>query len=183
MRVVGECFFWYRLTRVFPDKFHRAVKRLCVCVHLLQSVAPSLFNLRVWKCFCTASVQVFFGLPLDLALSTSYSIYFFTQSLSSFHSICPYHCNLFCCSIKVLLSNPSLSFSLFFNYLLGTLSFTLMPHIYLTILTSACWNATSFSFLTGQVSLPCNILFRTQLLYNILLTVNDISLLFCDYLF
>jgi len=35
MRVVGECFFWYRLTRVFPDKFHRAVKRLCVyfCSH------------------------------------------------------------------------------------------------------------------------------------------------------
>jgi len=32
MRVVGECFFWYRLTRVFPDKFHRTVKRLCVCV-------------------------------------------------------------------------------------------------------------------------------------------------------
>jgi len=32
MRVAGECFFWYRLTRVFPDKFHRAVKRLCVCV-------------------------------------------------------------------------------------------------------------------------------------------------------
>ena len=32
MRVVGECFFWYWLTRVFPDKFHRAVKRLlCVC--------------------------------------------------------------------------------------------------------------------------------------------------------
>ena len=35
MRVVGECFFWYRLTRVFPDQFHRAVKRLCcVCVYL-----------------------------------------------------------------------------------------------------------------------------------------------------
>jgi len=32
MRVVGECFFRYRLTQVFPDKFHRAVKRLCVCV-------------------------------------------------------------------------------------------------------------------------------------------------------
>ena len=30
--VVGECFFWYRLTRVVPDKIHRAVKRLCVCV-------------------------------------------------------------------------------------------------------------------------------------------------------
>jgi len=29
---VGECFFWYQLTRVVPDKFHRAVKWLCVCV-------------------------------------------------------------------------------------------------------------------------------------------------------
>jgi len=27
----GECFFWYWLTRVVPDKFHTAVKRLCVC--------------------------------------------------------------------------------------------------------------------------------------------------------
>ena len=32
MSVVGECFFWYLLTRVVADKFHRAVKRLCVCV-------------------------------------------------------------------------------------------------------------------------------------------------------
>jgi len=32
MSVVGECFFWYQLTRVVPDNFHRAVKRLCVCV-------------------------------------------------------------------------------------------------------------------------------------------------------
>jgi len=37
MRVVGECFFWYRLTQVFPDKFHRAIKRLCVCVCWIQS--------------------------------------------------------------------------------------------------------------------------------------------------
>jgi len=29
---VGECFFWYRLTQVVPDKIHRAVKWLCVCV-------------------------------------------------------------------------------------------------------------------------------------------------------
>ena len=28
--LVGECFFWYRLTRVVPDIFHRAVKRLGV---------------------------------------------------------------------------------------------------------------------------------------------------------
>jgi len=39
MSVVGECFFWYWLTRVVPDKFHRAVKQLCVvCVLLCQRV-------------------------------------------------------------------------------------------------------------------------------------------------
>jgi len=42
MRVVGECFFWYRLTRVFPDKFHRAVKRLCVCVVCARQFGFSL---------------------------------------------------------------------------------------------------------------------------------------------
>ena len=56
-------------------------------------------------------------------------------------------------------------------------SFSLMPHIYLTILISACWSATTLSFLTGQVSLPCNILLRTQLLYNLPLIINDMSLL------
>jgi len=29
---VGECFFWYRFTRVIPDKIQRAIKQLCVCV-------------------------------------------------------------------------------------------------------------------------------------------------------
>jgi len=54
-------------------------------------------------------LQVFFGLPLGLAPSTSYSIHFFTQSLSSFHNTCPYHCSLFCCSTEIISSNPSLS--------------------------------------------------------------------------
>jgi len=30
--LVSECFFWYRLTRVVPDKIHRDVKWLCVYV-------------------------------------------------------------------------------------------------------------------------------------------------------
>ena len=41
-------FFWYRLTRVFPDKFHRAVKRLCcVCVWRVsdQEVGPN----KTWR--------------------------------------------------------------------------------------------------------------------------------------
>jgi len=55
---------------------------------------------RLTVFFSTISLQVFFGLPLGLAPSTSYSIpvHFFTQSLSSFHNTCPYHRNLFCCS-------------------------------------------------------------------------------------
>ena len=70
-------------------------------------------------------------------------------------------------------SIPNLSLS----SLLGNLSFSLMPHIHLTILISARWSATSFAFLTGQVSLPCNILLHTQLLYNLPLIINNMSLL------
>jgi len=97
------------------------------------------------------TLHVLFGLPLGLEPSTSYSIHFITQSVSSFRSTCPYHRNLFCCSINIISSIHSLSL----NFLLGTLSFTLTLHIHLTILISACWSATSFSFPTGQVSLSC----------------------------
>jgi len=68
-----------------------------------------LFNLRAWQSFSHNLCQVFFGLPLGLAPSTSYSIHFFTQSLSSFCNTCPFHRNLFCCSTKIMSSNPSLS--------------------------------------------------------------------------
>ena len=85
-------------------------------------------------------------------LHTPY-ISFFIQSLSSFCNTCPCCHNLFCCSTKIMSSNPSLSL----NSLLGKLPCTLKSHIHLNILISACWSATSFSFLTGQVSLPYNI--------------------------
>jgi len=65
---------------------------------------------------------------------------FIHQSLSSFHSTCPYYRNLFCCSTETVSSIPSLSL----NSLLGTLSFTLMSHIHLTILISARCSATIF---------------------------------------
>jgi len=102
--------------------------------HLPRSMTSSLFKLHAWQSFCTTSVHVLFGLPLVLEPSTSYSIHFFTQSLSSFCNTCPYHRNLFCCSINIISSIPSLSL----NSLLGTLSFTLTLHIHLTILISAC---------------------------------------------
>jgi len=101
--------------------------------HLPRSIASSLFKLRAWQSFCTISFHILFGLPLGLEPSISYSIHFFTQSVSSFHNTCPYHHNLFCCSINIISSIPSLSF----NSLLGTLSFTLTLHIHLTIFISA----------------------------------------------
>jgi len=62
-------------------------------------------------------------------------------------------------------SNPSLSLDPW----LGTLSCSLMPHIHLTTLISACRSATSFFILTGQFSLPCNVLLCKQLLYSLLI--------------
>jgi len=102
--------------------------------HLPRSIASSLFKLRAWQSFCTTSLHVLFGLPLGLEPSTSYSIHFFTQSVSSFCNTCPYHRNLFCYSINIISPIPSLSL----NSLLGTLtSLTLSLHIHLTILISA----------------------------------------------
>ena len=55
-------------------------------------------------------------LPLGLEPSTSCSIYFFTQSLSSFCNTCQYHRNLFCSSTEVMSSNPSLALNSTWNY-------------------------------------------------------------------
>jgi len=97
-------------------------------LHLLCSIASSLLKLCPWQSFCTNSLQFLFGLLLAPLLT--YSIHFSTQLLSSFRNTRLYRRNLFCCNNKVISSNPSLSFST----LLGTVSFTLMPHIHLTIL-------------------------------------------------
>ena len=115
-------------------------------LHLLRSIASSVFSLHAWQSFLTTSLQVLFGLPLGLGSSTSYSVHFFTQSSSSFRSTCPYQRSMFCCNTNAMSSTPSLSLS----SLLGNLSFSLMPHIHLTVLISAHWSATTFSFLTGR---------------------------------
>jgi len=51
-----------------------------------------------------------FGLLLGLEPSTIYSLHFFTQSSSSFHSTCPYHRSLFFCNTSAMSSIPNLSF-------------------------------------------------------------------------
>jgi len=119
-------------------------------------MASSLFNPCTWQSFSESLSKFSYSTSwpgiLHFMLHT-----FFTQSLSSFRNTCPYHCNLFCCRTGIMSSNPSLSL----NPLLGILSCSFMPHTHLTVLISACWSASSFSFLTGQVSLPYNILEHT----------------------
>ena len=136
-------------------------------LHLLWSMASSLFNPHTWHSFSTISVQVFFGLPLGLAPFTSYSI---SSSNYCLHFTANAHTTATCFAVVPRLCHlilASLS-------TLGILSCSFMPHIQLTIFISAHWSATSFSFLMDQVSLLCNIpvLLCTQLLYNLSLTVN-----------
>jgi len=79
--------------------------------------------------FLTQSHQVFYGRPLCLIPSTSYVMQCLTQSLSSFRLTCKNHINLLFLIIKLTGSNPKSS-SLF------CLSFSLTPHIHLTILNA-----------------------------------------------
>ena len=99
---------------------------VCLCLlAYLKTTRPNFgkfLNILIvapWlMAWCSFDGIVICCLPLGLASSTSYSIHFFTQSLSSFHNTCPYHRNLFCCSIEIMSSNPSLCL----NSLLGILS-------------------------------------------------------------
>jgi len=68
----------------------------------IHSILP--VQIRAWQSFCTTSLHVLFGLPLGLEPSASYSVHFFTQSLSSFRNTCTYYHNLFCCSINIISS-------------------------------------------------------------------------------
>jgi len=107
---------WYQkkhsLTHTYPDHQSSFISFF----HLLWSIASSLFKLRACQSFCTISLQVLFGLPLCLTPSTLYCINFCTKSLSSFRNTCPYHHSLFCCSTKIMPSNPSLSLSQLFTW-------------------------------------------------------------------
>ena len=101
---------WYQNnhspTHTHPD--HRT--SFLSFLHLLRSIASSLFSLRSSQSSLTTSFQVLFGLPLGLGPSTSYFMHFFTQS-SSFRSTCPYQCSLFWCNTNVMSSIPNLSLS------------------------------------------------------------------------
>ena len=111
-------------------------------IHLLQSMSSSLFNLCASLFPQSLSkfslVYLWLG-TLHFMLRTFLHpiIVFFLQ-----HMPIPLQPVFFCCSTEIMSSNSSLPL----NSLLGTLSCNFTPHIHLTILISALWNATSFSF-------------------------------------
>jgi len=55
----------------------------------IRNILPVQFTYLA-VCFCTIFLQVLFHLSLDLAPSTSYSMYFFTQIFSSFLNTCQF---------------------------------------------------------------------------------------------
>jgi len=140
-------------------------------LHLLWSMASSLFNLRASSLFPQSLSKFSFIYllvwhpPLHTPyISTSNHCLIFAAhayTIATCFAVVPRLCHL------NLVSLSTLYLELLY----------LTPHIHLTILISAHWSATSVSFLTGQVSLLCNILLHTQLLYNLPLNINDISLL------
>jgi len=109
-----------------PTHTHRGYQSSLSAFSIYYDPWHPLYS-RALQSFSTISLKVFFGLPLGLVPSTSYSIHFFTQSLSSFRSTWPYHRNLFCSSTQIMSSNSSLPL----NSLLGTLSCNFTPHIHL----------------------------------------------------
>ena len=124
-----------------------------------------LFKLCAWQSFCITSLQVLFGLPLGLVPSAS-----------------PNHCLLFtthahiittCFAVVLRLCHVFLVFQLLIWNSVFYLNVTHSSDLHV----SARWSATSFSILTGEVSLPCNILLHTQLLCSLPFKINDIFIL------
>jgi len=136
---------------------YRGHQSSLICfLHLLRCMASSLFILRAWQSFSTISIEVCIGLPLGLA-----------PPLHTPYSSSPNHCLLSAAHANTIATCFTVELRLYHLVLVSLstlyleLSCSLTPHIRLTIFISDRWSATSFSFLTGQVSLPFNILLRT----------------------
>ena len=60
-------------------------------LHLLWSIASSVFSLRAWQSSLTTSLQVLFRLPLGLGPSTSYSMHILHPVIIFFSQHMPIH--------------------------------------------------------------------------------------------
>ena len=119
-------------------------------IHFLSSVSSVLWHcwLGVRKSIWAVKIE-WWGVGIVICLQRGADCLHMVQLMPLHSTTWPYQRSLFCCNTNAMSSTPSLSLS----SLLGSLSFSLTPHIHLTILISARWSATTFSFLKGQVSL------------------------------
>ena len=79
-------------------------------LHLLRSIASSVFSLHAWQSFLTTSLRVLFGLALGLGPCTSYSMHFFTNhhvlftphahAISACSAVIPMLCHLYLISLS-----------------------------------------------------------------------------------
>jgi len=124
---------WYQKKHL-PTHTYRGHQSSVICfLHLLWSIASPQFDLRAWQSFCTACLQVHFGLPLGLASFTSYSIHFSPNHCLFFTTHA--HMSITCFAVVLRLCSLILD-SL--NSLLGTQPLTVTPHIYLGLFSSVC---------------------------------------------
>jgi len=121
-------------------------------LHLLRSIASSPFNLHAWQTFRTTTLQSSLVYLLVWHPPLHKFLHPITVSFSK-HMPIP---------LQPVVSRLCHLILVSLNSWHETLSFTLMSHIHLTILISARRSATWYSFLTGQVSLPCNILLQNN---------------------
>jgi len=103
-------FFWDNPGELLPEETfthsHSSWSSIIpICfLHLLRSMASFLFNrhaLQTTVFFHNLSPCFLWSTSWP-GTFTSYSIHFFTQSLSSPRNTCPYHRNLFCCSTEIM---------------------------------------------------------------------------------
>jgi len=138
---------------------------------MIHSIASSLFKLRAWQFFCTTSPGPLWstfwsGAKLRAHIPYIYSpnhCLLFVAHAHTCFAVVPRLYNLF----LVFLSTPYLELSIFYHNIIHP-----PDHSHLSSLKCHL-----IFFLTGQVSLLCNILLRIQLLYGLPVLINDISLL------
>src|SRR3989441_3573123 len=116
----------------------------------------------------TNSIHVFLGLPFLTLPTISKFLHLETQSPASLRSTCPNHLSL---PRLITLSTPTIP-SPRLSSSLDLLSFTVTPHIHLTMLFSVLTSLFISTTFIGQVSLPYAITVYTHVLYIFLFTFN-----------
>ena len=92
-----------------PTHTYRGNQSSLICfLHLLWSMASSLFNLCAWVFFHNLSPSFLWSASW---LRTLHFIFhtFLYPIIVFLCSTCPYHCNMFCCSTEIMSFNPSVS--------------------------------------------------------------------------